>query len=638
MKKIITLLSLLILAPMVYGQQSGTITQLEQWRATSTPFSAITTNVPSKNVYIPFATATSSKIYANTFCINNTTPDCITAWNSSGSSLTGGIPLALTYWTGTSTISATSTPYVTAIVATSSTATSTFAGGLSVGTTTSSARLTLQGMLSMMNPGNKAVMVGNTTGDTRGLFAVDIQSDRTAVASRVASGTYSTTVGNNNTAVGNYTSSFGAYNTIGASVNSTAVGYNNTINNGAGNASAFGYFNTCSNGSACFGYANTGTGDVSDGTNGVFGYNNIATSNYAYLFGRNNTSYANGSIIIGQGITATSANSVQIGTSDSKKIILTSAGHLFNGNGGSIAVGDFWSSTPYQMFHAKKAAPAYYLAQNSNSYGGGTTPYSGYLFGQSPTDQYHKAGIIFDGYDTTGGGYGRGMIRFVNDGDLTSTNAEDNISSATRMVIDYNGEVGINTTSPAARLDVRSTGAGATALILDQDNSVDRVWQQFTYSGNSGSYADFRIASGAFVLQSVVDKVRIAPAASTNQFDFVGNSGQPYLQIDNGTVQAFTGHANNTDGFVLGSISNHNVSIRTNNTAKVTITPSGTVGIGSSTPSMTLSVESSSGTTTISHGSPTKPSCDQFYSGNGTAYYTFMSNAGVPTTVAGTCP
>lgn len=90
------------------GQGSGTINQLEQWRATTTPHSAITTNVPGKNIYIPFATATSSRIYANVFCINNAAPDCITSWPSGGGGGSGTVGTSssetatyIPFWTST---------------------------------------------------------------------------------------------------------------------------------------------------------------------------------------------------------------------------------------------------------------------------------------------------------------------------------------------------------------------------------------------------------------------------------------------------------------------------------------------------------------------------------------------------------
>ena len=68
----------------------NTIRTLSQWRSTSTPFSAITPLISGKNIYAPDSTATVTRAYATTFCINNASPDCITAWPSGGGGGGGG--------------------------------------------------------------------------------------------------------------------------------------------------------------------------------------------------------------------------------------------------------------------------------------------------------------------------------------------------------------------------------------------------------------------------------------------------------------------------------------------------------------------------------------------------------------------
>ena len=44
------------------GGGMQTITQLNQFRSTSTPYLAITTNTPSKDLYIPYSNATTSTL------------------------------------------------------------------------------------------------------------------------------------------------------------------------------------------------------------------------------------------------------------------------------------------------------------------------------------------------------------------------------------------------------------------------------------------------------------------------------------------------------------------------------------------------------------------------------------------------
>lgn len=61
---------------------TGTINQLDQWKGTSTPFDAVTTNVPGKNIYLPNSAATTSHLTATTICFTGDT--CETQWPSGG--------------------------------------------------------------------------------------------------------------------------------------------------------------------------------------------------------------------------------------------------------------------------------------------------------------------------------------------------------------------------------------------------------------------------------------------------------------------------------------------------------------------------------------------------------------------------
>lgn len=63
--------------------QTGTINQLDQWKATTTPFNAIAPNVHAKNIYAPFSWATTSSLTATRLCL--TGDICITAWPGSSS-------------------------------------------------------------------------------------------------------------------------------------------------------------------------------------------------------------------------------------------------------------------------------------------------------------------------------------------------------------------------------------------------------------------------------------------------------------------------------------------------------------------------------------------------------------------------
>jgi hypothetical protein len=81
------------------------ISQLDQWKATTTPYAAITTQTHAKNVYLPFSHATASALTATTICLAGDT--CRTSWPSgSGAATIATSSLEtqgqLAYWTTSS--------------------------------------------------------------------------------------------------------------------------------------------------------------------------------------------------------------------------------------------------------------------------------------------------------------------------------------------------------------------------------------------------------------------------------------------------------------------------------------------------------------------------------------------------------
>ena len=142
---------------------------------------------------------------------------------------------------------------------------------------------------------------------------------------------------------------------------------------------------------------------------------------------------------------------------------LNTAGFLaINPAGGGVAI-----NTPFAggselalIVGANPSNNGFLKLQNSSSYGGGATPYTGVLFQQSVGAAYTKAGIMYDAYDGTGGGYGRGRLLFCVNGVLDSSNVQDTIVASTRMNIDYVGGVitiGQGVTVGTGKLNVTST-------------------------------------------------------------------------------------------------------------------------------------------------------------------------------------
>jgi hypothetical protein len=139
---------------------------------------------------------------------------------------------------------------------------------------------------------------------------------------------------------------------------------------------------------------------------------------------------------------------------------------------------------------------------------------------------------------TVGGATGFDVnFNFPNTGDLGFFDAA---ASATRMVIDPSGNVGIGTSSPTSKLDVLST-SGAN-IIYSRNTST-----------TSADSAQLQCVSGAVVLQAYA-------------YNFSAEA-------------------------VIGTSSNHPFAFRTNNTERARIDTSGNVGIGTSSPAAKLQVK-----------------------------------------------
>jgi len=209
-------------------------------------------------------------------------------------------------------------------------------------------------------PAAGGALVASTTGNARGIFAVDLQTFRNSSA-HVASADYSVVCGGfNNAASGLYsvvaggrtnrnggeeaTVSGGTYNvasgkraTIGGGNSNTSSAYNSTVGGGAGNIAnsqnstvGGGANNTASagNGVVCGGYKNTASGGASSAFGGTWntasaqhatvcgGYKNIANSNYSFVGGgRYNTAsgYPQSTVSGGGSNTASNTNSTVAG-------------------------------------------------------------------------------------------------------------------------------------------------------------------------------------------------------------------------------------------------------------------------------------------------------------------------------------
>ena len=318
---------------------------------------------------------------------------------------------------GTNALSASTSPTVNYLTATSTTATSTFAGGMSVAGTSG---------LTVLQSGN--VGIGTTTPSAKlDVSAGNVDLDNTTNANQFGviskNGTrfiHNFNYGNNGTVTTDGYNTFVGENAGNLTMGSTATAasegsYNTAIGNGALQANTTGFYNTA-NGYASLYYNTTGNHNTANGRQALYnnttGYYNTA-SGYGSL-DSNTTGYNN---------TASGMQSLRLNT--------TGTGNTANGY-----------------------ASLYYNTTGANNTAIGNT-------------SLHDLDILDGTGNNTVIGYnaGRGIVTGINNTiiganvtGLSSTLSNNIIiadgSGNRRINVDSNGNIGIGTTSPYALLSI----------------------------------------------------------------------------------------------------------------------------------------------------------------------------------------
>ena len=311
------------------------------------------------------------------------------------------------------------------------------------------------------------------------------------------------------------------------------------------------------------------------------------------------------------------------------KLFLTTGATFASTNGlvidtsGNIGMG---TTAPAGRLHVQKDstsfAPALYL---ENDGGGNSGRGTGLLFSARDNGGF-KAGIAF--HDTEI--YGKGTLMFLNRNSNDAVNADKN---DTRMAITYDGNVGIGTTAPAAKLSVSelvqiqgdtspqwATSGAGVEIGYDSDDSGGEVTGRGVVASidrDTGTYKSLRILANDidFLTGTTgigTEKMRITNAGNvgigTTTPDYLlhvaNSSGSAYLNVEGGTdSQAFVVVNNDAKKYSFGVNSDDTFTIYDDTSAAhCLVINSGDIGVGTTTPGAKFDVNGAIKGTTVNTG------------------------------------
>ncbi len=196
----------------------------------------------------------------------------------------------------------------------------------------------------------------------------------------------------------------------------------------------------------------------------------------------------------------------------------------------------------------------------------------------------------------------------------TKTNHAVSIATkaTSRVTVTATGDVGIGTATPSARLDVAGKGGTSIDLVvngrLKSNNQDGGLWvtdDRFIGGLADGKVGFFNETAGWGLVMAKSGDVGIGTTTPENgegwarTLDLYGKaSAKLSVRMDgiDARLMAHTGFWGAPAGMVLGTKTNHAVSIATKATSRVTVTATGDVGIGTATPSARLDVAGKGGT------------------------------------------
>lgn len=224
---------------------------------------------------------------------------------------------------------------------------------------------------------------------------------------------------------------------------------------------------------------------------------------------------------------------------------------FLNVTGDDFKLGTYNNNLNGKLFLSTKSINRMTIDQNGLVGIGTTNPSSALTInGSSPSLQLRN-GESDKGYLKTSANH---MILGTNAGNATG-HLSFQIQDEEKMVVDENGAVGIGTASPAARLDVSTTGTGQVLKLNAASQTFMGIWENNGYRGYVGSYygdvADIDVGSLAgavhLVTGSSIDltakagKVGIGTQAPSQLLEIYSPGSDAFARISSGNTGQFVG-------------------------------------------------------------------------------------------------
>lgn len=558
-------------------------------------------------------------------------------------------------------------------------------GWVGVGTTTPWQKFSVGGSAAIdgylaVSTSTKVTVIGDISGNTRGLNALDIQSTRGGAAqvasgvnavaigtSITASGSNASAVGISNTATGDSSVAFGKGNTSGGSNaisvgqsnnasanNSIAFGINNTAS-GVNSVSVGGGSNTASGGSsAAFGYGNTAYGNLSSAigyqnavyaaSSSVVGVNNSIDSSlgegYSYVFGGNN-------VITQDGNTSSDYITIAGSKNLSFENYSTLIGYSNNSGGvGATAIG--YDNTASGTDSLAVGRGNSVSQTRAGAFGFDNTVSGSFSNAFGYTNTVSNDNAIAVGYVNTVSGPSGAAVGYSNAASAAYTSAVgyDNTASAeAASAFGYGVSVSGSYSSGFGYL---STAAANNSTVIGRSNFTGSTGASSVIVGTLNNQSGGTLSLSTGEISGTVTATTSSPGRITSVFGILnsaigressvfGYNNVTYGGAASSTLIGYRNSSSATNTIVLGTgITNdiaNSVMIGPSNSAKIIVDSSGYLGIGTTSPMASLSVHSGQivGTT----GTASAPTFGfSTYSGSG-LYLSNASNGDVSIASAG---